>query len=70
MEMVSGFSPESLEVSPALSLTLKDHVETVSECPTLLNSVIRTLKIFLISGLPFTAIMKNLWANYCPEIFS
>lgn len=70
MELVSGFSPESLEASPALSLILKDHVETGSKRPTPLSSVIPMLKIFLIGGLPFTAVMNNLWASYCPEIFS
>lgn len=70
MELVSGFSPESLEASPALSLILKDHVETVSKCPTPLLSFIPMLKIFLTGSLPFTAVMNNLWASYCPEILS
>lgn len=70
MELVSGFSPESLEANPALSLILKHHVETVSKHPAPLHSVIPMLKIFLTGSLPFTAVMNNLWASYCPEIFS
>lgn len=60
MELVSGFSPESLEANTTLSL-IKDHVETVSKRHTPLHSVNPMLKIFLIGSLPFTAVMNNLY---------